>query len=86
MFNLFYLNSLINRGRKLNSQLERAIQKAMAELDKQSEADSTLNTNNNKNNINIKASSSKVNNEKKSVTSSQSKLTKTRLLKIAPAK
>ncbi|KAG5670272.1 hypothetical protein PVAND_000549 [Polypedilum vanderplanki] len=63
------------KGRKLNSHLERAIQKAMAELDKQSEAENSLKSNN---------SSNKGSNEKKGVTSSH-KSTKSRLIKIAPA-
>jgi uncharacterized Zn finger protein len=79
-FSLNYFLSFHLRGRKLNSHLERAIQKAMAELDKQSDeetkAPTALST--------TAVKSGKGNNEKKSVNTSQ-KSTKSRMIKIAPA-
>lgn len=78
----YFFFSFIYRGRKLNSHLERAIQKAMAELDKQSDEAtkapiSTLS-------ITTAVKSGKGNHEKKSMNTSP-KSTKSRMIKIAPA-
>lgn len=78
-FSLNYFSLFHLRGRKLNSHLERAIQKAMAELDKQSdETPTALSTT-------TALKSGKGNNEKKSITSHSQKSTKSRMIKIAPA-